>query len=63
MVIRRKIWILVPDKVDDWLKKVLPASIDRSSFKAKQVPAFPISVIREAVINAIVHRDYTIEGA
>lgn len=55
--------VLVPDKVDDWLKKVLPASIDRSSFKAKQVPAFPIPVIREAVINAIAHRDYTVEGA
>ncbi|MDZ7743655.1 MAG: ATP-binding protein [Bacteroidota bacterium] len=55
--------VLVPDKVDDWLKKVLPASIDRSSFKAKQIPAFPIPVIREAVINAIAHRDYTKEGA
>lgn len=55
--------VLIPDKVDDWLKKVLPSSIDRSSFKAKQVPSFPIPVIREAIINAIVHRDYTIEGA
>lgn len=55
--------VLVPDKVDDWLKKVLPASIDRSNFKAKQVPSFPIPVIREAIINAIAHRDYTIEGA
>ncbi len=55
--------VLVPDKVDDWLKKVLPASIDRSKFKAKQVPSFPISVIREAIINAIAHRDYTKEGA
>jgi len=55
--------VLVPDKVDDWLKKVLPTSIDRSKFKAKQVPSFPIPVIREAIINAIAHRDYTIEGA
>jgi len=55
--------VLVPDKVDNWLKKVLPATIDRSSFKAKQIPSFPIPVIREAVINAIVHRDYTKEGA
>jgi len=55
--------VLVPDKVDDWLKKVLPASIDRSNFKAKQITSFPIPVIREAIINAIVHRDYTVEGA
>lgn len=55
--------VLVPDKIDYWLKKVLPASIDRSSLKAKQVPSFPIPVIREAIINAIAHRDYTKEGA
>jgi len=55
--------VLVPDKVDNWLKKVLPASIDRSNFKAKQITSFPIPVIREAIINAIAHRDYTIEGA
>jgi ATP-dependent DNA helicase RecG len=55
--------VLVPDKVDNWLKKVLPASIDRSSFKAKQIPSFPIPVIREAIINAVAHRDYTKEGA
>lgn len=55
--------VLIPDKVDDWLKKVLPSSIDRSKFKAEQVPSFPIEVIREAVINAIAHRDYTIDGA
>jgi len=55
--------VLVPDKVEDWLKKVLPASIDRSKFKAQQVPSFPIEVIREAVINAIAHRDYSKDGA
>jgi len=55
--------VLVPDEVEDWLKKVLPSSIDRSKFKAKQVPSFPIEVIREAVINAIAHRDYSRDGA
>jgi ATP-dependent DNA helicase RecG len=55
--------VLVPDEVEDWLKKVLPASIDRTKFKAQQVPSFPIEVIREAVINAIAHRDYAKDGA
>lgn len=55
--------VLVPDAVEDWLKKVLPASIDRTKFKAQQVPSFPIEVIREAVINAIAHRDYDKDGA
>lgn len=55
--------VLIPDKVEEWLIKVLPASIDRTQFKAKQVPSFPIEVVREAVINAITHRDYTKDGA
>jgi ATP-dependent DNA helicase RecG len=55
--------VLIPDKVEDWLKKVLPTSIDRTRFKAKQVPYFPIEVIREAIINAITHRDYSKDGA
>lgn len=55
--------VLIPDKVEDWLKKVLPASIDRSRFKAQQVPSFPIKVVREAIINAIAHRDYALDGA
>ncbi len=55
--------VLVPDKTEEWLKKVLPASIDRRKFKAQQIPSFPIEVIREAIINAIAHRDYTIDGA
>jgi len=55
--------VLIPDLVEEWLKKSLPLSKDTSSFKRKDVPNFPIPVAREAVINALVHRDYTIEGA
>jgi len=55
--------VLIPGMIEDWLKKVLPASLNRSSFQATKVPSYPIEVIREAVVNAIVHRDYSIEGA
>ena len=55
--------VLIPDQIEEWLKKVLPASIDRSKFKAQQVPSFPVEVIREAVINALVHRNYAVDGA
>ncbi|MDP2209234.1 MAG: ATP-binding protein [Bacteroidota bacterium] len=55
--------VLVPDLVEEWLKKTLSLSKDTSSFKRKDVPDFPIAVLREAVINALMHRDYTIEGA
>ncbi len=55
--------VLIPDLVEEWLNKVLPLSKDTSSFKRKEIPDFPIDVLREAVINALVHRDYSINGA
>ncbi len=55
--------ILIPDQVKAWVKKVIPESFDRSSFTREKVPFFPPDVIREAIVNAIVHRDYTIDGA
>lgn len=55
--------VLLPDQIEQWLKKVLPLAKDTSSFKRQDVPDFPINVLREAIVNALVHRDYEIEGA
>ena len=55
--------VLIPDLVEEWLKKVLNQEKDTSSFKRGEKESFPIEALREAVINAIVHRDYTIEGS
>lgn len=55
--------VFIPDQVEAWVKKVIPESFDRSSFTREKVPFFPPVVIREAIVNAIVHRDYTIDGA
>ena len=51
--------VLVPDKVKEWAKKVIPESMDRSDFTREKVSHFPLDVIREAIINAIIHRDYS----
>jgi ATP-dependent DNA helicase RecG len=55
--------VLLPTQIEEWLKKVLPLSKDTSGFKRKDIPDFPIEVLREAIVNALVHRDYEIEGA
>jgi ATP-dependent DNA helicase RecG len=55
--------ILIPDKVKEWVKKVIPESMDRSDFTREKVAHFPPDVIREAIINAIIHRDYSNRGA
>ncbi len=43
--------------------KALKLTVDRSRGERIEVSDFPRDVIREAVVNAIVHRDYNIEGA
>lgn len=55
--------VMVPDRIEGWLRKVLPHSKNTSSFKRRDVPDFPIEVLREAIINALVHRDYEIPSA
>jgi ATP-dependent DNA helicase RecG len=55
--------VLVPDQVRDWAKKVIPESMDRSDFTREKISHFPPAVIREAIINAIIHRDYSNKSA
>jgi pyrimidine deaminase RibD-like protein len=55
--------ILIPDLVEKWLRPKLPNVIDRSRMTRVERPALPFDLVREAVINALVHRDYDLTGA
>ena len=55
--------VLIPDLVEEWLRNKLPNVISRDQMQRREMPALPFEMIREAVVNALVHRDYDIEGA
>jgi ATP-dependent DNA helicase RecG len=46
-----------------WYENHIGKQIDRSSAQRKTVFDYPLEVIRETLINSIVHRDYDIEGS
>jgi len=51
------------DKIQKWYESHIFSQIDRSHVEREVKFDFPLEVLREAIINAIVHRDYDIEGA
>lgn len=55
--------VLIPNEIELWLEQVLHSEISREKFQRKTKSLFPIEPLREAIINALVHRDYEQEGA
>lgn len=51
------------DQIQNWYEERIGKSIDRSKVKRAVIYDYPLMVFREAIINAIAHRDYDIEGA
>lgn len=55
--------VMIPDLVEKWLKDKLPNVFDREHADRREHPAMPFEMVREAVANALIHRDYAIDGA
>ncbi|HDY90412.1 MAG TPA: hypothetical protein ENH82_20115 [bacterium] len=53
----------LPAVIDFVKDKGLKLTMDKSSGKREEMADFPLEVLLEAVANAVIHRDYTIEGA
>lgn len=55
--------VLIPGLIEGWLTDKLPNVIDRSHMQRQRVVPVPFEMIREAVVNALIHRDYDIRQA
>ena len=55
--------VLMPERIEKWLRAAIPSAISREQFGRSENYEYPIPVLRETIINAIVHRDYDIPEA
>lgn len=55
--------VKIPELIESYLGFVFPTIIDRSRFEHSELTEISKQLLREAIINAIIHRDYSIFGA
>lgn len=55
--------VLAPGRAIQWLRDKLPDPTDRSDARRRRVYDAFFVLVREGIVNALVHRDYGIEGA
>jgi ATP-dependent DNA helicase RecG len=55
--------VFVPEQALQWLRDKLPDPIDRSAARRQEANRLFFTLVREGLVNALVHRDYSIAGA
>lgn len=62
MKIMRGTIVELVDKTEDFLQRYIPVEGRVEGWKRIDIPDYPIEALREAVINAVIHRDYSRQG-
>jgi ATP-dependent DNA helicase RecG len=55
--------IQIPEKIEEYLEIIFPVGFSRSSFKRDERADVSYSAVLEVIMNAIVHRDYSIRSS
>lgn len=55
--------VLVPEQAIQWLKDKLPNPIERSGAQRKELLEKFFELVRESIVNGLVHRNYDLAGA